>query len=120
MSSNVSDRAARRRPTAAAALLLHLLVAALLPLAGSAHEAADAAQASHIEEEGGSPSCPRGHDHFQCVTCRLMATAFLLPAGTRCAELDGAIRQPHLRLVSALPPRLLQTSPPSSRAPPAT
>ena|SRR5688572_32516605 len=108
---------ATRRPTAAAALLLHLLVAVLLPLAGSAHDAAAVDRRVHIEEAGGSPSCPRHHDHHECVTCRLAGTAILLSVGCRYAEHSSTVRPPTPAVVVFLP-RLFQVSPPSSRAPP--
>jgi hypothetical protein len=85
---------------------------------GSAHEAASVDPRTHIEESGGSPSCPRRHDDHQCITCRLGTTLFLLTAACPHADIDISIRQPRPSAVNVFLPRLLQTSPPSSRAPP--
>src|SRR5688572_21090965 len=118
MSARRSTRELRRRPIAAAALLLHVLFAALLPIVGAAHETASPDQRIHVEETGGSSSCPRGHDEHECITCRLVSAAFFFAAACRAAEIELSIHQSLPRAVSALPPRLLQSSPPSSRAPP--
>jgi len=118
MSSRRGTSEVRRRPVAAAALLLHVLFAALLPLVGAAHEAASPDQRVHIEQTGGSSSCPRGHDDHECITCRLVTSAFFVAAVCRSAEIELSIGHPLPPAIDVLPPRLLQSSPPSSRAPP--
>jgi hypothetical protein len=109
---------AARRFTAVGALLLQLLAATLVPLASAAHEAAAADPRTHIEEAGGSPTCPRRHDDHQCITCRLATTAFLLTQECQRVGFETSIHPTDPGAVIFFLPRLLQTSPPSSRAPP--
>jgi hypothetical protein len=60
----------RKRPLLAAALLvLQFAVAALVPLADAAVEAAAGNGTEHIEAQSGVP-CPPGHDHLDCMFCR--------------------------------------------------
>jgi hypothetical protein len=106
-----------QKHTAAGVLLLQLLLAGLLPLA-SAHETADLSRIPHLEDVGGSSSCPRNHDHYLCVTSRLLATTSLLVVRGRSAEPVSTIRiAPATRLDDALPHQA-RPAPVGSRAPP--
>jgi hypothetical protein len=118
MSATRGTSDVRQQRVATAALILHVLFAVLLPAVGTAHEAVSADQQVHIEQTGGSPSCPRGHDEHECITCRLVTAAFLFAARGRSPEIQLSIHQSVPRAKGEVPRRLLQLSPPRSRAPP--